>query len=157
MNQSASVNPYSAPNDPFEEMQPSSSGLKAVIIAAAVGNGILYFAASVLAWAYMWHLSAQGATGMDLYLPLYQSTGYLLVAHVIGVFAMLTGGYWCARLSNDRRLFRAAMAGLIIVVQVILHLTSPHGQPYPFWTCVASLVMPIPVYVAGAMLWRRPA
>lgn len=157
MNQIHSTNPYSASNDPFEETRPSPSGLTAIIIGAFIGDGILYAAGTALSWVIMWHLSAQGATGKDLYLPLYQSTGYLLAGHVVAGLAMLIGGYWCARLGNDRRLFRAAMAGLIIMAQIMLHLTLPYDQPYPLWTCVVSLVMPIPLYVAGAMLWRRPA
>lgn len=155
MDQSPAPNPYSASADPFVENLSPHSGREAVFLGVVIGLGFNFGVGSVVGWLFMWYLYMQGFTGRALYIPLYQSPSYLLVAHLIGMLATLCAGYWCARLDKERNLLHATLTGLIINAIVIVHYTMPYDQPYPFWSEVCSFIIPIPGCIVGTLLWRR--
>lgn len=158
MNQISPHDPYAAPSSsPVEHKLASCNGITAILVGAAVGNGIVYATLFVTVWVYLWGLSAAGVPDADLYTRAYESTWYLLFAHLVGLLSLLPGGYWSARLSTERHLFHAMLAGLIISGFSLLQCTFPYELPIPLWSMIVSVVVPIPAFLLGAMWERRAA
>jgi hypothetical protein len=147
------MNRYAAPTAPPLEPLPSRAGV-AIVIGAAIGNGIAYAVLFVLSLAFVWVLTLQGVKAPELYVRMGQSTSYLVLAHAAGFVSLLPGGYWSARLNPNRPLLAATGAGGIVVALTIASFLLPYDLPLPLWSRVTSVVDVIPAFVLGA-LWRR--
>jgi hypothetical protein len=90
-------NPYAAPSSAVGDTVPHMGSAMAILLGAAIGNGIAYAVLSVCGVVFLWVLTAQGVPAQELYVRAYQSNSYLLFAHVVGLVCLLPGGYWGAR------------------------------------------------------------
>lgn len=150
----ADTNPYAAPLAPLPE-QATRVRITAVLIGAAIGNGIFYAVISVLGMGYFWLLVLQGVPTEQLYVHAYASTPYLVVAHAVGFVCMVPGGYWSARLSPNAGTATALWAAAAMAALATLDYVAPYEFPIPGWSRVVSLLGPFPAFWLGAVLWTR--
>ncbi|MFT3735286.1 MAG: hypothetical protein QM776_09705 [Rhodocyclaceae bacterium] len=151
------MNPYSAPRSELEEPSGTTtdSQLVAIVIGAAIGNGISYTVLFIMGLVFLWVLAMQGVPAQETYMQAYQSVPYLVSCHTIGFLCLIPGGYWSARLSRNRHLMTAALAGGLVVLFALMANLLPYELPVPFWSRVVSVVASIPAYLLGAKLWQR--
>jgi hypothetical protein len=147
-----STNPFAPPKTAVELAR--SSDITAILVGAAVGNGSAYAVLFVLGGVFLWMLTLSGVPSAQLYVRAYQSTGYLLFAHLAGAAACLPGGYWAARLSESRPVRNAIIAGCLVSLLALCAYVVPYELPGPFWSHAASVILPIPAFLLGA-LWRQ--
>ena len=150
------MNRYAAPNAQLEESTTGNSGT-AVLIGAAIGNGISYAVLFVFGLVFLWSLALQGVPTQDLYVKAYQSTSYLAFAHIVGFLCLIPGGYWSARLSPNKPLLAALLAGGIVAAFTATTNLIPYELPIPLWSRITSVVAAIPAFGLGAAWWRRAA
>ena len=148
-------NPYAVPSSTVEDTEPKVGGSVAVLLGAAIGNGISYAVLFICGLVFLWVLTAQGVPTQELYSRAYQSNSYLIFAHIVGLVCLLPGGFWTARLSRERPLFNALLAGLLISALALTQNLAPYNLPIPLWSRIASAVIPIPAFLLGAFWWRR--
>lgn len=148
------INPYATPHAPPPE-QASHPRLTAVLIGAAIGNGIAYAVLWVISIGFLWLLTLQGVPTEELYFRAYASTPYLVLAQTVAFICLLPGGYWSARLSPSNGAAVALWAALLIAGLAALEYISPYQQPLPAWSRVVSLVSPFPAFWLGAVIWYR--
>ncbi|MCR6480699.1 hypothetical protein NU688_31410 [Variovorax sp. ZS18.2.2] len=127
----------------------------AVLIGAAVGNALSYVVLFIFGLVFLWVLVAHGVPGNESYARAYESTSYLLFAHVVGFLCLLPGGLWAAKLSESSHIRNAVVAGALVAAFVLLGNLVPYSLPIPLWSRVASVVLPVPAFILGAMLQRR--
>jgi hypothetical protein len=149
-------NPYAPPSAAAENTRPGSGRSVAVLVGAAIGNGIAYAVLSISGLVLLWVLTAQGVPAQELYSRAYQSNAYLLFAHFVGLVCLLPGGYWAARLSREGPVLSALLAGSLVSVFTLAQNFVPYNFPIPLWSRVASIAIPIPAFALGA-LWRHRA
>jgi hypothetical protein len=99
----------------------------------------------------------QGVPTQELYSRAYQSTPYLVFGHALGFLCLLQGGYWSARLSKDKPLLTAALAGGLLAAFSLLTNFLPYEFPIPLWSRIASVVESVPAFWFGALWWQRAA
>jgi hypothetical protein len=150
------MNPYAVPESALEEQLPSGRAT-AVFIGAAVGNGISYAVLFLSGLVFLWALATQGVPTQELYSRAYQSTPYLLFAHTLGFLCLLPGGYWSARLSKDKPLLTASLAGCLLAAFTLSTNLIPYELPISLWSRIASVVESVPAFWLGALWWRRAA
>jgi len=150
------VTPYAAPSAEVRDPEPDSSQT-AVLVGAAVGNGVSYAALFLMSLVFLWVLRAQGVAPQELYVRAYQSTGYLLFAHAVAFLCCAPGGYWSARLGPARPYLNAALAGSIVSALALSANLMPYDLPIPLWSRIASVVIPLPAFLLGARWQRRGA
>jgi hypothetical protein len=148
-------NPYAVPSSTLEAAKPKVGSSVAILLGAAIGNGIAYTVLSVSALVFLWALVAQGVPIQELYTRAYQSSSYLIFAHIVGIVCLLPGGYWAAHLSRKRHFLNAFLAGFLVSVFSLIENLVPYNLPIPFWSRVASAAIPIPAFLLGAFWWRR--
>jgi hypothetical protein len=148
-------NPYAAP-DANADLQMPTGRLQAILVGAAVGNGIAYAVFGISGLAFMWVLVAQGVPTQELYVRAYAATGYLAFAHLLGFLSLVPGGYWSVKLSPDDSSSAALVAGALVAVLSLLGNLIPYDTPVPYWSRIASVVLPIPAFMLGAW-WRNRA
>lgn len=129
----------------------------AIVIGAAIGNGLSYAVLFVSGLFFLWALVAGGIPGNEAYARAYDSMAYLLFAHTVGFLCLLPGGAWTAKLSKRSCIRNAAIAGGMVAVVALLSNLVPYYVPIPFWSRVASVLLPIPAYVMGAIWQTRAA
>jgi hypothetical protein len=129
----------------------------AVLIGAAIGNSLSYAVLFVLGLFFLWVLVAQGIPGNDAFARAYESTRYLVFAHLVGFLCLVPGGLWAARLSETSHIRNATLAGLLVAGFALLGNLVPYYLPIPLWSRVASVLLPVPAFVVGAVLQRRAA
>ncbi|ODU46710.1 hypothetical protein [uncultured Aquimonas sp.] len=147
-------NPYAAPRTPLAE-QATRLRITAVLVGAAIANGIYFGVMSVLGLGYFWLLVLQGVPTDQLYAHAYASTPYIAFAHVVGFACMVPGGYWSARLSPNAGKAAAQWAAVVLSALAALDYLSPYEFPVPLWSRLASLLGPFPAFWFGAVLWSR--
>lgn len=125
----------------------------AIVIGAAIGIGLNYVVLFVFGLIFLWLLVAGGISGTEAYVKAYESIAYLLFAHTVGFLSLLPGGAWTAKLSGRSRILNAAIAGSLVAVVALLGNFVPYDVPIPFWSRLASVLLPIPAFVMGAM-WQ---
>lgn len=135
----------------------SVSSATAVLVGAAIGNGLSYAVLFVFGLLYLWVLVAQGVPGNDAYARAYESMPYLVFAHLVGFLCLVPGGVWAAKLSSNSHIRNAALAGLLVAVFALLGNLVPYYLPVPVWSRVASVLLPLPAFLLGAVLQRRAA
>lgn len=146
--------PYAPPKSSLEEFVPGSSGT-AVLIGAAIGNGISYAVLYVISLIFMWMLTWQGVEVQDLHAKAYQSVAFLVVAHSVGFLCLIPGGYWSARLSPRKPMATALLAGGIVATFTVVTNILPYEVPIPIWSRIISVVAILPAFAFGAALWQR--
>jgi hypothetical protein len=124
----------------------------AVFIGAAIGMGLSYVVLFVFGLIFLWTLVAQGVPGNESYARAYESTPYLVFAHLVGFLCLLPGGMWTARLSANKSLRLAFYAGLLVALFALIGNLVPYYLPIPFWSKVASVLLPVPAFLFGARL-----
>jgi hypothetical protein len=129
----------------------------AIVIGAAIGNGLSYAVLFICGLVFLWTLVAKGIPGNEAYTQAYKSVAYLLFAHTVGFVCMLPGGAWTAKLSVRCCKRNAAIAGSLVAVLTLLSNLIPYYVPIPFWSRLLSFLLPIPAFVAGAMWQTRTA
>ncbi|GAA5165542.1 hypothetical protein [Viridibacterium curvum] len=150
------MNPYSPPKSGLEEPSDTTdSRFVAIVLGAVIGNGICYSVLYIFGLAFLWVLAMQGVPAQETYMQAYQSVPYLLACHTLGFLCLIPGGYWCARLSRDRHLMNAALAGVLMLLFNLTANLYPYDLPIPFWSRVVSLAASIPPFLIGAALWQR--
>lgn len=127
----------------------------AVLIGAAVGFALSYTVLFVLGLMFLWVLVWLGVPGNESYAEAHRHPAYLAFAHLVGFLCLMEGGRWVSRLSHQLHLRNAAMAGMAMVVITALGNLVPYDMPIPFWSRIASVALPIPAFVWGALLERR--
>ena len=132
-------------------MRPTTS----VLIAAAVGYGLSYVVLFVFGLIFLWVLVGLGVPGNETLVRAYQSASYLLFAHAVGFLCLMPGGLWAARLSATSHFRNAALAGAVVAVVTLLGNLVPYSLPIPPWSRAASVLLPIPAFLLGAVLQRR--
>jgi hypothetical protein len=147
-----STNPFAPPKTPVELSR--SNDITAIFVGAAVGNGSAYAVLFLLGGAFLWTLTLRGVPTAQLYVRAYQSTAYLVFAHFAGAAGCLPGGYWAARLSESRPVRNAILAGCLVSLLALCVDLVPYELPGPLWSHAASVVLPIPAFLLGA-LWRQ--
>jgi len=148
-------NRYAAPSSAVEDIEPNAGSSAAVLLGAAIGNGIAYAVLFVCGLVFLWVLTAQGVPTQELYTRAYKSNSYLIFAHAVGLVCLLPGGYWTARLSRERPFLNALLAGILVSALALIQNLVPYNLPIPFWSRIASAVIPIPTFLLGALWWRR--
>ncbi len=132
-----------------------SPAVAAVLISAAIGFSLSYAVLFIMGLVFVWVLVLQGTPGNETYAVAWQSTTYLLFAHVVGGLCLLPGGLWAAKLSAKSDLRNAALAGLCVAAMALIGNFVPYDMPTPLWSSIASSVVPVPAFVLGALLARR--
>jgi hypothetical protein len=102
-------------------------------------------------------LALQRVPAQEIYAKAYQSTAYLVFAHVVGFMCLLPGGYWSARLSPSKPRLAALFAGCIVAVLSGAAFFMPFELTVPFWSRVTSVVAAVPAFAFGAAWWQRAA
>jgi hypothetical protein len=148
-------NPFAAPSSAVEGTEPNVRTSAAVLLGAAIGNGIAYAVLYVCGMVFLWVLTAQGVPTQELYSRAYQSNPYLIFAHVVGLVCLVPGGYWTARLSGKAPFLNASLAGFLVSAFALTQNLVPYNLPIPFWSRIASAAIPIPAFLLGALCWRR--
>lgn len=148
------TNPYAAPRAPLSE-QATRSFISVVLLGAAIGNGFYYAAISVLGMGYFWLLVLQGVPTGQLFVHVYASSAYLVFAHSVGFICMVTGGYWSARLDEEKGSSAALWAAAVLSALAILDHLAPYDLPIPAWSRVVSVLAPFPAFWLGARLRGR--
>jgi hypothetical protein len=148
-------NPYAPPSASQGGNKSTPANLLVVLIGASIGNGISYAVLSVSGLAFVWVLAAGGVPAQEIYSRAYQSTGYLIFAHLLGLICLVPGGYWTARFSTERQLGNAVFAGILLSLFSLLQTFVPYNTPIPLWSQLASVLIPVPAYLLGAYIWRR--
>lgn len=134
---------------------PKNSATVAVVIGAAIGNGLAYAVLFVSGLVFVWYLVACGVPAELAYMRAHESVGYLIFAHTLAVASLVPGGYWTARLSSTSRIRNAVLAGLIVCTLTLLAYLMPYDIPAPWWSRVAAILSPLPAYLIGAVLHNR--
>src|SRR5262249_36777958 len=98
-----------------------------------------------------------GVSGNNAYARAHESTLYLVFAHLVGFLCLLPGGLWAAKLSTSSQIRNAVLAGVLVAAFAFLGNLVPYSLPIPFWSRVASVLLPVPAFILGAMLQRRAA
>jgi len=129
----------------------------AVVIGAAIGNGLSYAVLFVSGTVFLWVLVLSGVPANDVYSRAYESTPYLLFAHTLGFAFLVPGGIWAAKLSYHSHLRNALLAGLLVALFTLLSNFVPYYLPIPWWSRTLSVVAPIFAFLLGALLQRRAA
>lgn len=127
----------------------------AVLLGSAVGIALSYVVLFVSGLVFVWALVWNGVPENESYARAYESTVYLAFAHVLGFACMLPGGLWAARFSERAHTRNAAIAGLLVALFALTANLVPYYLPVPFWSKVASAVLPIPAFILGAALHRN--
>lgn len=128
-----------------------------MVVGFCVGVGGSYVALFTSGLIFLWVLIAQGIAPENVYAQAYQSTPYLIYAHILGFVTTAPGGYWTARLSSDGTLWQVIFAGSLMTIFAFVQLAIPYELPIPWWSQIASVVTPIPAFVAGMYLWKHRA
>jgi hypothetical protein len=131
--------------------------VSAVVIGAAIGNGLSYAVLFTMGLVFLWALVARGVPGHEAYGRAYESTWYLVFAHSGGFLCLVPGGLWAARLSARSHVRNAALAGVLVTLFALLGNVVPYYLPVPLWSRIASVLLPVPAFVLGAYLQRRAA
>jgi hypothetical protein len=139
------------------EIEPNPVRTMPVLLGFCIGNGASYAALYISGLVFLWVLVAQGVPPEEVYARAYQSTPYLVYAHILGFLAMAPGGYWTARLSSGSPVRRTLFAGALMSSFVVAQLAIPYDLPIPWWSQVASVVTPIPAFIAGMLWWKHRA
>jgi hypothetical protein len=148
------INPYATPHAPLPEPV-ARKFLTAVLIGAAIGNGIAYAVLWVVSIGFLWLLTLQGVPTEELYVRAYASTPYLVFAQAVAFVCLLPGGYWSARLSPSNGTAAALWAAFVMTALVALEYIAPYQLPIPAWSRVLSLLSPFPAFWLGAVIWHR--
>jgi hypothetical protein len=127
----------------------------AVFIGAAIGIALSYVVLFVFGLIFLWTLVAQGVPGNESYARAYESTPYILFAHLVGFLCLLPGGLWTARLSANTSVRHALYAGLLVTLFALISNLVPYYLPIPFWSRVASVLLPVPAFLLGARLHKH--
>jgi hypothetical protein len=145
----AAENPYAPPLATNPEHEARGRSLTPVVIGVAIGGGLVYITLMPIGNLFLWVLFAQGVPTDQLYVRLCESPFYLGLAHLLGFCALTPGGYWAIRLDSERKLASAFWAGLAYAVFCLSTFMVPYSQPFPLWSNVLSLIIPIPAYLLG--------
>ncbi len=148
-------NPYKTPVASIENSPEGSFSLVAVLIGAAVGNGILYAVSSTTALIFLWCLAFHGVSPESLYLKLCESTGYLVLEYVLSLLCLISGGYWSAKLGPQSPYRHALASGTVFTLLTVIHFFYPFEIPHPIWSRPLLLVTTIPAFLLGARWWRN--
>ena len=128
----------------------------AVLVGAAIGNGISYAVLFVCGFFFLWYLVACGVPADQAYTKAHESTGYLGFAHTVAFVCLVPGGIWTAKLSHEEALMRNALiAGLAISALTLLAYFMPYELPAPNWSRVVAVFTPILAYLVGARIHAR--
>lgn len=127
----------------------------AVLIGAAVGNGISYAVLFVCGFFFLWYLVASGVPADQAYVKAHESTGYLAFAHIVAFACLLPGGVWTAKLSQVAPVRNAFIAGLVVSALTLLAYFMPYDLPAPNWSRAVAVLCPIFAYLVGAHLHGR--
>jgi hypothetical protein len=148
-------NPYTPPLAPVDIPEAAGNSTTAILIGVVIGTGTAYIVLTLVGLAFFWILVAQGVPAHELYVRAYQSTTYLVFAHFLGFLCSLPGGYWSARLDRTRNYGNALFAGSLVSGLALLQFCIPYELPIPYWSRVASIVLPLPAFFLGAVWWQR--
>jgi YD repeat-containing protein len=149
-------NPYAAPQSHVGQQESAGSAAGAALIGAFVNLGAYWAVASIPGWIDMWTLVGAGVPSAQVFWRAYQSTPFLLLEHGIGLACQAFGGYWAAKLCPHSARKSAAIAGAMTAVFALLQDTlTPYDLPIPMWSRALSVLMPIPAFAFGALLWQR--
>jgi hypothetical protein len=129
----------------------------AVVIGAAVGNGLSYAVLFTCGLVFLWVLVFSGIPANDAYAKAHESTAYLLFAHSLGFACLVPGGVWTAKLSLDSHVRNALWAGVLVSLFAFLANFVPYYVPIPWWSRIASVALPVPAFLLGALLHRHAA
>ncbi len=142
-------------NSPPLPAQDPYRHVTAVVIGAAIGNGLSYAVLFALGLVFLWVLAWQGVPVAELYARAYASTPYLLFAHVVGFACLLPGGVWASKLSASSHHRNALLAGLLVAFLGVLANLLPYELPIPLWSRVATVFLPVLAFPLGARLHKR--
>jgi hypothetical protein len=142
---------------PTRDNQSQCSPVTAILLGFSIGNGVSYAFLYIFGTVFLWILSAQGVPSQELYSRAYQSTEYLILAQSVALLTIIPGGYWCARLSPKNHIANALIAGLLLSLFSFVQLLIPYDVPNPTWSRIASVVIPVPAFLFGALWWRKYA
>ncbi len=81
----------------------------------------------------------------------------MVFASAVAFMCYIPGGYWSARLSQSNPLVTALLAGAIVGAFSAITNLMPYELPIPTWFRIAGMVVPLPSFALGAVLWRRVA
>jgi hypothetical protein len=139
------------------EIEPNRVCTMPVLLGFCIGNGASYAALYLSGLVFLWVLVAQGVAPEQVYARAYQSTPYLVYAHILGFLTTMPGGYWTARLSSGSPVRRTLLASALMSAFVVAQLAIPYDLPIPWWSQIASVVTPIPAFIAGMLWWKHRA
>ena len=150
------MNPYALPKAPLAAAEPARGLTTAVLIGAAVANGVWYAVGYCYSQGWIWALFLQGVAIEALEVRYMESVAAISIAHVLGFACMMPGGYWAARLCTGHPYLSAVLAGGLFLVFTAMQFVLPYEMPVPNWSRALSLLLPIPAFLLGAW-WRRAA
>jgi hypothetical protein len=138
-------------NQQLQSVRPTS----AVLISAAIGIALSYVILFIFGLIFLWVLVVQGVPANQSYARAYESTSYIVFAHGVGFLCLLPGGLWTAKLSSSLPIRNAAVAGVLVAVFAAIGNLIPYDLPIPFWSRIASILLPVPAFICGALLQHR--
>jgi hypothetical protein len=142
-------NPYAGPIAPVED-PPLQGSAGAIFVGAMAGTGAAYMAMSLAGLAYVQLLLSQGVPIDHISGQLYGSPGFLVLDHALGFVGEAIGGYWVARLSTREPVAQACKAGAVNSLLSLMQFASPYVAMLPVWSRIASFVIPVVAFIAGA-------
>ncbi len=148
-------NPYGVPTARIAERTSPGVSWWAATIGAAAGVGVPYLIGSVVSPPIQQWLMTQGQTLDSLARALTQSTGFNVLALVLGAIGSAIGGVVATQLSGSLRIDHAVAAGLIMIAAAALLYFSAFPSPYPVWSQVLGFLIPVPCAVLGAQWYLR--
>jgi hypothetical protein len=78
-----------------------------------------------------------------------------VVGQLLNVFAGVLAGYLAARFAGSAPLLHAAVATVPMYIAILTAYLGVYPSPYPLWSNVLALLLPLPCALMGANLWRR--
>jgi len=149
------MNPFAPPHARVGDTRLSSSRWKAVAVGAAIALGVAHAVLSLFGLGIYWILTLQGVPPQQLYARANQWTEYVVFAHFVSFVCVMVGGYWSARLSPEEPILTALLAGCLLMAFLASGHLAPYDPPIPVWSRVATLLVPVPACVLGALCWQR--
>ena len=149
-------NPYRPPETAPQPEPAGTPTAMPIFVGVTVGMGLWYVVGSLSSLVFGWWLTLAGVPTAQLFQRFYTDAPFLACCHILTFLCMATGGFWATGASGGRR-SAALISGLALTMFVVLQFATPYTVPYPGWSRLLSLLLPLPAYLVGARLHRRRA
>jgi hypothetical protein len=148
-------NPYGAPASQVDDRGPEGFSGTVALLAGCAGYGAAFTLGSLLSPLWQHWLIGSGVPIERLYDEFGGSLPVNLVSQLLTALAGVLAGYLAARYSRGVPLLHAAAATIPIYIIALASHLGVYPSPFPLWSNVLSVLLPLPCALVGAGLWRR--